>query len=80
MWDSHPGCHKLTHVIAPPSIVMPELMQPNGTINNGLILANRVTCRSSGLHRKECDGGRPTPLLCRGPVGVHGGGGTVPRL
>lgn len=28
-WDSHPGAeHRLTHVIAPPSIVMPERMRP----------------------------------------------------
>lgn len=29
VWDSHPGRpHKLTHVIAPPSIIMPESMAP----------------------------------------------------
>ncbi|WP_232829418.1 GlxA family transcriptional regulator [Tropicimonas sp. IMCC34043] len=29
VWDSHPGTdHRLTHVIAPPSIVMPERMAP----------------------------------------------------
>jgi len=29
IWDSHPGAaHPLTHIIAPPSIVMPERMQP----------------------------------------------------
>jgi len=29
VWDSHPGApHRLTHVIAPPSIVMPEAMRP----------------------------------------------------
>ena len=28
-WDSHPGApHALTHVLAPPSLVMPERMQP----------------------------------------------------
>lgn len=28
-WDSHPGhAHRLSHVIAPPSIVMPERMRP----------------------------------------------------
>ncbi len=31
-WDSHPGKeHRLTHVIAPPSIVMPERMRPMPT-------------------------------------------------
>ncbi|MDZ4309484.1 MAG: GlxA family transcriptional regulator [Cypionkella sp.] len=29
VWDSHPGApHRLSHVIAPPSIIMPELMAP----------------------------------------------------
>ncbi|QYK42581.1 MAG: GlxA family transcriptional regulator [Paracoccaceae bacterium] len=29
VWDSHPGTdHRLTHIIAPPSIVMPERMAP----------------------------------------------------
>ncbi len=29
IWDSHPGtAHRLTHVIAPPSIIMPEFMDP----------------------------------------------------
>lgn len=29
VWDSHPGtAHRLTHIIAPPSIIMPERMQP----------------------------------------------------
>ncbi|MBT9371230.1 GlxA family transcriptional regulator [Rhizobium sp. CSW-27] len=29
IWDSHPGQdHRLTHVIAPPSIIMPEHMRP----------------------------------------------------
>jgi transcriptional regulator GlxA family with amidase domain len=29
VWDSHPGApHRLTHAIAPPSIVMPEAMRP----------------------------------------------------
>lgn len=29
IWDSHPGSpHRLTHVIAPPSIIMPERMAP----------------------------------------------------
>lgn len=28
VWDSHSGPHRLSHVIAPPSIVMPELMAP----------------------------------------------------
>jgi transcriptional regulator GlxA family with amidase domain len=29
IWDSHPGTsHRLTHVIAPPSIIMPEHMAP----------------------------------------------------
>lgn len=29
VWDSHPGTpHRLTHVIAPPSIIMPERMAP----------------------------------------------------
>lgn len=29
IWDSHPGTpHKLTHVIAPPSIIMPDRMAP----------------------------------------------------
>jgi len=29
VWDSHPGgAHRLSHVIAPPSLVMPERMQP----------------------------------------------------
>ena len=28
-WDSHPGLpHRLTHVISPPSIIMPERMAP----------------------------------------------------
>lgn len=32
VWDSHPGqTHRLTHVIAPPSIVMPERMRPMPT-------------------------------------------------
>lgn len=29
-WDSHPGAdHQLSHIIAPPSLVMPEKMQPH---------------------------------------------------
>jgi transcriptional regulator GlxA family with amidase domain len=29
VWDSHPGrSHRLSHIIAPPSIVMPQKMQP----------------------------------------------------
>lgn len=32
IWDSHPGSpHRLTHAIAPPSIIMPELMRPMPT-------------------------------------------------
>ncbi len=32
IWDSHPGApHRLTHVIAPPSIIMPERMVPAPT-------------------------------------------------
>lgn len=32
VWDSHPGLpHRLSHVIAPPSIVMPEKMRPMRT-------------------------------------------------
>ena len=32
IWDSHPGSpHRLTHVIAPPSIIMPEHMAPAPT-------------------------------------------------
>lgn len=32
IWDSHPGnAHQLTHIIAPPSIIMPERMAPAPT-------------------------------------------------
>lgn len=32
IWDSHPGpAHRLTHVIAPPSIILPHLMAPAPT-------------------------------------------------
>ncbi|WP_199489511.1 GlxA family transcriptional regulator [Pseudotabrizicola alkalilacus] len=38
IWDSHPGtAHRLTHIIAPPSIVMPERMAPAPMAAQGLI-------------------------------------------
>jgi transcriptional regulator GlxA family with amidase domain len=37
-WDSHPGLpHRLGHVIAPPSIIMPALMQPMPAAANWMI-------------------------------------------
>ncbi len=35
VWDSHPNIpHRITHVIAPPSLVMPEKMQPMTTASD----------------------------------------------
>ena len=35
VWDSHPGLpHRISHAIAPPSLIMPDAMQPMATASN----------------------------------------------